>query len=335
MKTAFNFKKLIASTALLTAAMGVSLSAEAGLYSEVSVTLGSRCPGLQVGCFSGYLSNAIAAYNYGTRIETSSGNWVDTGNFNQSFSGFNSTNEPATTTFSGRSYAQSSYGSLKTYATGTLTNTIALNSYNLPYINSDGSENTAGMPSVFNSLSLAYFSDKLTISSLDEIEFIQLELALEGEINSSMMDNSGSFNLSQRNAYEDNPFSVSNFPRQTIFNTLSHSLIDQVILSNPIPVIDGKASFGLFMVSSFSSINHIFKYGDADGLTYSGTSDFSHTLNVASIIGYNAAGQQVNLNSVIGSSGTRYIGPALIPEPASLALLGIGLVGMGWARRRS
>ena len=223
MKTVFNFKKLIASTALLAAAMSVSLSAEAGLYSSVFVTLGR--------------SDTSTSYDV-VDYKDLSGNLIDTGYYYQDFSGFDSNGNSATTSFIAESYGQADYGSLKAYSYGALINTIAPNDYNEPYFDEDDNRNEDGMPSWYGTGSNNRFSDALNISSSDNVAYIQLQLGLTGGISATGGNYSAEVYLGQFSTDALLPFTGPD----PIFRSGESQTFNQNIWSNPIQLVNNQAS---------------------------------------------------------------------------------------------
>ncbi len=314
MKTVFNFKKLIASTAVIAAAMSVSLSAEAGLFSSAKIEL----------------ANEVSNNNYyivtdGTPDYNSYGNLTDTGDYFREFSGVDLNGDSATTSFSARAYSQAAYGTLKTYATAILTNPIDPSANNNPFVvDTSFTINQNGMPTRYGATANASFSDTLTISSSASVSSIRLQLAISGEVDSG-----------DTRPYTAYAAVYQSGSSTNLFDANANQIVNQNIWSNLISVVGNQASFELALASELI----FYTWFLPEGGIYSATSDFFHTLGVSSIAGYDANGQQVNLTSAIGASGTHYtvaapVNPGTsIPEPATLTLLGIGLAGMGWARR--
>jgi hypothetical protein len=126
------------------------------------------------------------------------------------------------------------------------------------------------------------------------------------------------------------------------------------IWTNPISVLGQQATYhlelaartsidlGLWDPSIFGS-SGMGDFWGIEGGVYNVTSDFSHTLNILEIHGFDVNGNPINLGSATSSQGTVYNIAAVqdnqtttVPEPKSLALVltGLGIMSIFSRRRR-
>jgi hypothetical protein len=84
----------------------------------------------------------------------------------------------------------------------------------------------------------------------------------------------------------------------------------------------------------------IYFYSLAQILTASGwttgasaTADFSNTAILSGISVRDSLGNPVDF-SITSASGTSYTSSGVVPEPATLTLMTVGLAGLSWVRRR-
>jgi hypothetical protein len=191
----------------------------------------------------------------------------------------------------------------------------------------------------FSVSAFANHRDSLTVSGDTDLAFIQATLQFDGLVktDSFIVDN-----FIQIRSGQTTIFNSSN-ERDVFNNPGEQQEVDRTLVTGLIPVLAGLSEID-FEVSS--SIN--FAFGGEGGtdqyfldeMNFSSIMDFSSTLVIDELSGFNSAGDQVDLESARGSDGFLYntarvdSGPVSVPEPDTLALFGLGLVGLMASRRR-
>lgn len=229
-------------------------------------------------------------------------------------------------TLSGSGSALAEFGRLHTYAQGVVTNQY-YNAANSLYYSGDGPggvNNPNGSPQFLQAIGQTLFSDTLTLSPYSYgIVGIRYHFHLDG----SIVDSRHSYAFL---SFDDGTDSMTFFTDPSFSNFVDWSTPTWSVLPGSSIPITG--NFGaLFIVNT--------RAGDPEGVTVSGTSDFSNTLTLSGIDLLDSNGNIVNGATYLTASGSRYnitgatygaSSSTAVPEPGAVALLaGMGVVGIG------
>jgi len=276
--------------------------------------------------FSTYSTAIVAVNNIGGQFsyldrQDVTGNSAVSAFGSHAFTGMDGAGDPQTMTFTGTTIAQSDYGRLHSYTSGTLLNSF-YNASNAPYADSNGNViNGAGAPSTLTALGFASFDDTLQYGGDLQAGYKARYLFhIDGT-------NSGT------GAAADLAVDIDGAPGDAFFD-FDPGPIDTVWATKDFD-INGITPQTIHVQFSDQVVLNTFDL--TDGQDYSGTSDFSSTATLAGIQVVDAAGNPVTGWTVTSGSGTVYpmITPAATPEPGVTALLlGAGVPASLLALRR-
>lgn len=235
---------------------------------------------------------------------------------NTSFTGMNGMGNQQTMNFQSTNRAQSEFGRLHCYASGTVTNTY-YNAANPFYYNSTtNTYNTSGSPDGLYSLGFAGFNDTLHFGGALQAGYkARYYFHVDGTNTGPGAVADMSFGI-QGNA-DESFFAFDPGYYNTTWVTQSYDV-------NGVTPQDVHVQFSnQFVVDIWNGV--------PDGSNISGTSDFFSTLTLAGIEMLDANGNRVTGWTVTSDSGTHY---ATVPEPASFAVMIIGAIGLVTRRRK-
>jgi len=230
----------------------------------------------------------------------------------QSYSGKDSQGNDQTMVVWGRAYSSSTFGQLKVFGEGRITN---------PYYNAsnpvfwDGANiNPEGSPDAVAMNGNAGFNDELTYSGLGSGQYkVNFYFYLHGQVTGEVE--------SGLNFYTNDPSGEFYAPRTTGGNSLWITPWYNVSSSSPLSIT---ADF-------YGGMNTKLFNVDEGGVRYS-KGDYSNTVT---LVGMTIKDENDNLVegwSVNAASGTQYATGAAVPEPMTVLALGAGLAAL--ARRR-
>jgi hypothetical protein len=218
------------------------------------------------------------------------------------FTGLDGSGAPQTMVFTGSSGASALYGSLHSYASGTVTNTY-YNASNPVYYNSNTNvTDPAGSPDYLESLGRANFVDTLSYGGTFASQYY-----------ASYIFHIDGTNSGDGSAFGDLSVAIAgNTAEQFIFSNggdISEDVATKMYPINAATPQDVEVYLQTQFVADTQDV--------PDGSTLSAESDFSDTVTLSEILVTDAQGVPVSGITFSSASGTSY--PASVPEPASIA----------------
>jgi hypothetical protein len=254
-----------------------------------------------------------------------------TSQYTGDFTGLNSYGNTLTSHLVTGANASAQYGTLKTSTALSVLNPIN-NASNPSYKNTDGTINPLGVPDELEADASAILQDTLALDASSAVSTLRLTFHLDGNIN---IADAGSPFMGASINIRSADHTVS------YFNSVSAGTVNQDV-NVDLDVTDPAAiDVAIEMLASSTAI---LDQGSLTTGTYVLNADFYNTFALTGITAFDANGGAVTLNGLMGGSGTNYLAlvgltppPSSngVPEPATLALFGAGVAGLGWGRRRA
>ncbi|MGP1310528.1 MAG: hypothetical protein ACTS27_10055 [Phycisphaerales bacterium] len=236
------------------------------------------------------------------------------------FTGMNGAGDQQTMTYSYDAAAQSDYGVLRARFSHSLTNSFH-NPANTRWID----DQTTGVPSYFTGQSFTRFNDDITVAAAGDAASVSFVMRITGEVSSVPLGSFGQIAL-----WRELPSGgTTTFERFNSFEGSGPLTVDELVETPTFALNNGVVSVGLGLQTWLTM--DLTDDGFPDGSDASLSVDAFNTMRIADIIIRDAAGNELDATSIMGSSGLDYL--AFIPTPGAASLLGAA-AAMTLPRRR-
>lgn len=225
--------------------------------------------------------------------------------FDTTFSGLDQDGAEAVMGLSGTASASVVYGTIRTRASGALTNSF-YNSENTPFHNSQtGDTDFNGVPDIFNVQAQAGWTDKLAAGG-----------TANNYISTWIFDVTGSTTGSWAFSYLQ--VKIGNNPAQGV--VFEQSTVNQRVRFSGFAIGNGQEDVDVSVFTTFQPQSQLI----GQGATASGASNFGNTVKFAGVELRDLNGNLVN-TTITSASGYTY---NVVPEPASMIALGAGIAAL-------